>query len=74
MVNGKKISAMLHKSGKKSYKSGVVIPAKMTFCNECYDKIVCDRCTNQVAKNKHFEANFHLIKRQAPKQFGHMLP
>ena len=34
MIECKKISAMFPKSWKKSSKSGVVIPAKMRFCNE----------------------------------------
>ena len=35
MLEGKKISAMLPKSWKKSFKSGVVIPTKKRFCKEC---------------------------------------
>ena len=35
MIEGKKISAMLPRSWKKSFNSGVVIPAKMRFCNVC---------------------------------------
>ena len=34
MVEGEKISAMLPKSWKNLFNSGVVIPAKMRFCNE----------------------------------------
>ena len=43
MIDGKKTSAMLPKSLKKSFFNGVIIPAKMGFCNECIDKIICDK-------------------------------
>ena len=61
-------------SCKKSFHSAKIILAKMRFCNECNDKRLCDKCSNQVNANKKFEANFHLLKRQPPKQFGYMLP
>ena len=38
MKEGKKVSAMLPKSWKKSFNSGVIITSKMRFCNECNDK------------------------------------
>ena len=44
MKEGKKISAMLPRSWKKSFDSGIIIPTKMRFCNECKDKIMCYRC------------------------------
>ena len=50
------------------------MPAKLRFSNECYDKIFCDRCNNQVYESKEFEANLHLKKRQTPNVFGHTLP
>ena len=74
IIESKKISAMLAKIWRKSFNSGVVIPAKKRLCNECYDKIGCDRCFNQVSENKEIETNLNLIKRQAPNQFGHMIP
>ena len=46
----------------------------MRFCIECCKQNYCDRCNNQVNENKEFEANLNLIKRQAPNEFGHMLP
>ena len=46
MKEGKKISAMLPKSWKKLFNSGVIIPAKMRFCNECTDKLTCNNCSN----------------------------
>ena len=35
MVEGKIISALLPKSWKKSFDSGIIIPTKMRVCNEC---------------------------------------
>ena len=37
MIEGKKISAMLPRSWKKSFDSGKIIPARMRYCNECID-------------------------------------
>ena len=45
----------------------------MRHCNECNDKILCEKCNNQVSESKEFEAILNLLKRQAPNQFGHML-
>ena len=63
---------MLPKSWKKSFNSGVDIPAKMRFCNECNGNIICNRCKNQMNESKDFEANLNLLKRQGPNDFGHM--
>ena len=41
MIEGKKVSALLPKSWKKSFDSGIIIPTKMRFCNECDDKKKC---------------------------------
>ena len=38
MIEGKKVSASLPKSWKKSFRSGIIIPTKMRLCNECNDK------------------------------------
>ena len=65
---------MLPRSWKKSFDSGVVIPKKMRFCNECKDEILCTTCNNQINKNKEFEANLNILKRKTPNNFGHMLP
>ena len=62
MLLGKKISAMLPKSWKKSFDSGIIIPAKMKRCNECKDGILCKTCNNQFNENKIFKANLHLLK------------
>ena len=73
MTDGEKKSAMLRKSWKKSFNSGVIIPAKIKFCNECTDKLTCNNCNNQINENKEFEANINLIKPEAPNQSGHLL-
>ena len=74
MIEGEKISAMLPRSWKKSFDSGIIIPAKMRFCNECNDKKMCDKCNNQINENKEFQANLNLLKRKAPNEFVYMLP
>ena len=74
MLNGKKISAMLPRSWKKSFDNGVIIRAKMRFCNECNNIKMCDSCNNQINENKEFEANLNLLKRDKPNDFRHMLP
>ena len=74
-IDGKKniSSAILTRSWRKSFNSGVVLPAKMRFCNECSKEKCCDRCNIQINENKVIEANLNLLRRQAPNQFGHML-
>ena len=65
---------MLPKNWKKSFISGIVIPTKLRFCNECSKKKRFDRCRNQINENKEFKANINLLRRQPPNQFGRMLP
>ena len=55
---------MLLKSWKKSIDNGIVIPAKLRFCNECSKEKHCDRCNNQVNENKEIGANLNLLKRK----------
>ena len=43
---------MLPRIWKKNFNREVVIPMKMRFCNECNDKINCDRCISQVEEKK----------------------
>ena len=73
MIDGKKLSAMLPISWEKLFTSGVIIPTKMRFCNDCNDIRICDKCNNQINGNKEFKTNSKLLKRQAPNQFGQML-
>ena len=44
MKEGKKLSAMLPRSWKKSFDSGIIIPRKMRFCNKCNEKELCKKC------------------------------
>ena len=74
MVEGKKLSALLPKSWKKSFDSGIIIRTKMRFCNECNDKKVCNKCNNQINENKKFEANLTELKGDPSNEFGPMLP
>ena len=71
---GKKKSAMLPGSWKKTFNNGVTIPKKMRFCNECDDEKMCNKCKNQINENKEFEAKLNEIKRHQPNDFGHLLP
>ena len=72
MLDGKKTTAMLPRSWKKSFDNGVIIPTKMRQCNVCKDGILCTTCNNQINENKKFEANLNLLK--TPNDFGYMLP
>ena len=74
MKEGEKISATLPRSWKKSFDSGIIIPTKMRFCNECNDNKMCIKCNNKINENKEFEANLNLLKRDKPNDCGHMLP
>ena len=56
MKEGKKISAALPRSWKKSFDTGIIIPTKMRFCNKCNNKKLCDICNNQINENKKIEA------------------
>ena len=73
MLDGKKITAMLPRSSKKSFNIGVIIPTKMRQCNACKDEILCVTCNNRNNENKEFEANLNLLKRKAPNEFVYML-
>ena len=46
LIQGKKICALLPKSWKKSFDSGIIILTKIRFCNECTDK----KCAINVIK------------------------
>ena len=74
MIEGQKISAMLPRSWKKSFNSGVIVPAKMRFCNEYDGEKLCNKCNNQINENNDFEANLNELKRHSPNDFGQLLP
>ena len=73
MKEGKKISAMLPRSWRKSFNDGVIIPKKMRFCIDCNDKKLCNKSNYQINENKEFEANLNELKRHPPNDFGYML-
>ena len=52
MIEGKKMSAMLPKSWKKSFIDGIIKPTKMRQCNNCKDGLLCKTCNNQVTEKK----------------------
>ena len=74
MLDGKKISVLLPRSWKNSFKNGFFISIKRKRCKECKGEILCIKCNNQVNEIKKFETNINLSKKQAPNRFGHMLP
>ena len=73
-LEGKKISAMLPKSWKKSFNNGIIIPVKMRGCDKCRAKLLCVTRINQINEDKEFEAILNLLVRKAPNQLGYMLP
>ena len=74
MFNGDKLIAKVPLSWKKSFSQGVVIPQKMRNCNKCVRDILCVGYDKIVNQTKELSANLNEIKRQAPNEFGHMLP
>ena len=46
----------------------------MRNCNEYTKDILCDKCDTLVNQRKKFSANLNELKRQAPNEFGFMLP
>ena len=62
MLEGKKISAMLPKSWKKSFNNGIVTPPKVKRCDKCRGKIIFATCNDQINENKEFEGNLNLLK------------
>ena len=62
MIEGENLSAMLPRSWKKLFDSGIIIPTKMRFCNECNDRKMCNKCNNQINENKEIAANLNELK------------
>ena len=73
MIEGKKISAMLSKSWKKSCNSGIIIPTEMRCCNECNNRNMCKICNNERNEKKEFGANLNELIRHPPNEFGYKL-
>ena len=46
----------------------------MRNCDKWSKDILCDECDKLVNQNKEFSANLNELKREAPNEFGHMLP
>ena len=46
----------------------------MKNCSECKYDVLCDNCNKLVYQRKEFSANLVELKREAPNEFGHMLP
>ena len=74
MADGGKLIAKVPLSWKKSFSEGVVIPHKKWNCGECKNDSHCERCDKLVNQRKEFSANGNELKREAPNEFGHMLP
>ena len=74
MFEGGKLIAKVPLSWNKTFSMGAVIPHKIKNCNKCTEDILCDGYNKLVNQNKEFSANLNELKREAPNQFGHMLP
>ena len=61
-------------SWKKSFSMGVVIPHKMRNCCARKEDNFCDKYDELVYQKKKITPNLDELKREAPNQFGHMLP
>ena len=46
----------------------------MKNCSDCKIDSLCDRYDKLVNQRKEFSANLNELKREAPNEFGHMLP
>ena len=74
MAREGKLIAKVSLSWKKYFSQGVVIPHKMKNCVDCKKNILCENCDNLVNQRNKFSANLDELKREAPNEFGHMLP
>ena len=74
MFEGGKLIAKVPLSWKKSFSQGVVNPHKRRNCNKCTEENLCDDCDKLVNQKKEFSANLNELKREAPNEYGHMLP
>ena len=74
MADGGKITAKVPLSWKKSFSQVVVIPHKLRKCGDCKKDVLCDNCDKLVNQKEEFSAKINELKRQAPSEFGHMLP
>ena len=58
----------------KKFSYGVKIPHKIKNCIKCTEECFCDGHDKFLIQNQEFSANLNEVKRQAPDEFGHMLP
>ena len=74
MADGDRLVAKVPLSWNKSFSQAVVIPHKMRNFTDCKEDILCDDCDKKINQKKEFSANLNELKREAPNNFGHMLP
>ena len=74
MADGGKLIAKVPLGWKKSFSLGVVNSHKMKYCCKGIKDILCGNCDRSINQKKEFSANLSELKRQAPNEFGHMLP
>ena len=74
MFYGDKLISKVPLIWKKSLSMGVVIRHKMKNCKKGTKDILCDECDKLANESKKYSANLNELKRQAPKEIGHMLP
>ena len=46
----------------------------MKNCCKCTEDIPCENCDKLINQKKDFSTNLNELKRQAPNEFGYMLP
>ena len=46
----------------KSFNNGNIIPTKLRRCDDCNDKLLCEKCNNQVNEKKRIRRQFIFIK------------
>ena len=46
----------------------------MKRCDKYRGETLCATCNNQINKNKELAAKLNLLKREAPNEFGYVLP
>ena len=74
MAHGGKLIAKVPLSWKKYFSQCVVIPHKMKNCGDCKKDVLCKNCDKLVNQRNEFSANLNERKREAPNEFGHLLP
>ena len=73
ILNGDEVIAKVPVSWKHSFDSGVLIPQKQRFCDDCENDSNCDNCDKLINQSKEISSNLIELKRQPPKECGQML-